>query len=124
VAWGPGQALVMEDVEVAPPGPMEIRVKVVSTSICRSDVNQWQNTVRTGTATKQFLLSKSPAFAFISFQVKRHNISSRACLTDICSVPNRRHSPICSPESLGTKHLGLYPDLLPCLLVRLCESLT
>uniref|UniRef100_A0A453P5H2 Alcohol dehydrogenase-like 6 n=1 Tax=Aegilops tauschii subsp. strangulata TaxID=200361 RepID=A0A453P5H2_AEGTS len=46
VAWGPGQALVMEDVEVAPPGPLEIRVKVVSTSICRSDVTQWQSTAQ------------------------------------------------------------------------------
>ncbi|CAM0945102.1 unnamed protein product [Alopecurus aequalis] len=46
VAWGPGQALVMQDVEVAPPGTMEIRVKVVSTSICRSDVTQWQSTAQ------------------------------------------------------------------------------
>ncbi|XBH63382.1 hypothetical protein VPH35_117370 [Triticum aestivum] len=36
----------MEDVEVAPPGPLEIRVKVVSTSICRSDVTQWQSTAQ------------------------------------------------------------------------------
>lgn len=43
VAWGPGQPLVMEEVEVAPPGPMEIRVKVVSTSVCRSDVTAWQS---------------------------------------------------------------------------------
>jgi alcohol dehydrogenase len=46
VAWAPGQALVMEEVEVALPEAMEIRVKVVSTSICRSDVTQWQSTVR------------------------------------------------------------------------------
>uniref|UniRef100_A0A0D9VIQ8 Enoyl reductase (ER) domain-containing protein n=1 Tax=Leersia perrieri TaxID=77586 RepID=A0A0D9VIQ8_9ORYZ len=44
VAWAPGQPLVMEEVEVAPPEAKEIRVKVVSTSICRSDVNQWQST--------------------------------------------------------------------------------
>ncbi|GJN21673.1 hypothetical protein PR202_gb09173 [Eleusine coracana subsp. coracana] len=43
VAWGPGQPLVMEQVEVAPPGPMEIRVKVVCTSVCRSDVSAWQS---------------------------------------------------------------------------------
>jgi len=43
VAWGPGQPLVMEEVEVAPPGPLEIRVKVVSTSVCRSDVSAWQS---------------------------------------------------------------------------------
>jgi len=46
VAWGPGQPLVMEEVEVAPPGPLEIRVKVVSTSVCRSDVSAWQSKVR------------------------------------------------------------------------------
>jgi len=46
VAWGPGQPLVMEEVEVAPPGPLEIRVKVVSTSVCRSDVTAWQSKVR------------------------------------------------------------------------------
>jgi NADPH:quinone reductase-like Zn-dependent oxidoreductase len=78
VAWGAGQALVMEDVEVAPPGPMEIRVKVVSTSICRSDVNQWQNTVRTGT-TKQLLLSKSPTFAFHFIPSKTSPCLHRAC---------------------------------------------
>ena len=46
MAWGPGQPLVMEEVEVAPPGPLEIRVKVVSTSVCRSDVTAWQSKVR------------------------------------------------------------------------------
>jgi hypothetical protein len=35
----------MEEVEVDPPKKMEIRVKVVCTSICRSDVNQWENKV-------------------------------------------------------------------------------
>ncbi|XP_042394639.1 alcohol dehydrogenase-like 6 isoform X2 [Zingiber officinale] len=43
VAWGPGQPLVLEEVEVAPPKSMEIRVKVVCTSLCRSDVTQWQS---------------------------------------------------------------------------------
>lgn len=43
MAWGPGQPLVLEEVEVAPPKSMEIRVKVVCTSLCRSDVTQWQS---------------------------------------------------------------------------------
>ncbi|GAB2219942.1 hypothetical protein Droror1_Dr00007583 [Drosera rotundifolia] len=43
MAWGPGQELVIEDVEVSPPQPMEIRVKVVCTSLCRSDVTAWQS---------------------------------------------------------------------------------
>ncbi|CAK7338652.1 unnamed protein product [Dovyalis caffra] len=38
VAWGAGEALVMEEVEVSPPHPQEIRIKVVSTSLCRSDL--------------------------------------------------------------------------------------
>lgn len=41
VAWGPGEAMVIEEVELSPPQPMEIRVKVVSTSLCRSDVTAW-----------------------------------------------------------------------------------
>ena len=36
----------MEEVEVAPPEPLGIRVKVVSTSVCRSDVTAWQSKVR------------------------------------------------------------------------------
>ncbi|KAJ3680313.1 hypothetical protein LUZ60_016591 [Juncus effusus] len=43
VAWGPGEPLVMEEVEVDPPKEIEIRIKIVCTSICRSDVNQWEN---------------------------------------------------------------------------------
>lgn len=34
---------MMEQVEVSPPQPMEIRIKVVSTSLCRSDVSAWQS---------------------------------------------------------------------------------
>ncbi|KAD3640191.1 hypothetical protein E3N88_29414 [Mikania micrantha] len=41
VAWGAGQALTVEEVEVSPPQPSEIRIKVVSTSLCRSDVTAW-----------------------------------------------------------------------------------
>ncbi|PIA54942.1 hypothetical protein AQUCO_00901090v1 [Aquilegia coerulea] len=43
VAWGAGEALVMEEVEVDPPNSMEIRIKVVCTSLCRSDVTQWES---------------------------------------------------------------------------------
>uniref|UniRef100_A0A2P2JUG2 alcohol dehydrogenase n=1 Tax=Rhizophora mucronata TaxID=61149 RepID=A0A2P2JUG2_RHIMU len=38
VAWGAGEALVIEEVQVSPPLPQEIRIKVVSTSLCRSDL--------------------------------------------------------------------------------------
>ncbi|XP_058090237.1 alcohol dehydrogenase-like 6 [Magnolia sinica] len=43
VAWEAGQPLVMEEVEVDPPKPMEIRIKVVCTSICRSDITLWES---------------------------------------------------------------------------------
>ncbi|KAH8511619.1 hypothetical protein H0E87_008976 [Populus deltoides] len=39
VAWGAGEALVMQEVEVSPPHPQEIRIKVVTTSLCRSDLS-------------------------------------------------------------------------------------
>ncbi|KAL5545256.1 hypothetical protein UlMin_009040 [Ulmus minor] len=43
VAWGAGQPLVIEQVEVSPPQHLEIRVKVVSTSLCRSDLTAWES---------------------------------------------------------------------------------
>lgn len=43
VAWASGEALVMEEVEVDPPNSMEIRLKVVCTSLCRSDITQWES---------------------------------------------------------------------------------
>ena len=45
VAWGPGVPLSLEEVEVAPPGPMEVRVKVLFTSICHTDVRAWKGDV-------------------------------------------------------------------------------
>lgn len=42
VAWGPEEALVMEVVEVDPPQPLEIRIKVIATSLCGSDVSAWR----------------------------------------------------------------------------------
>ncbi|XP_011035415.1 PREDICTED: alcohol dehydrogenase-like 6 [Populus euphratica] len=39
VAWGAGEAMVMQEVEVSPPHPQEIRIKVVTTSLCRSDLS-------------------------------------------------------------------------------------
>nr|KYP61705.1 Alcohol dehydrogenase-like 6 [Cajanus cajan] len=43
VAWGAGEPLVMEEVQVSPPQQMEIRIKVVSTSLCRSDLSAWES---------------------------------------------------------------------------------
>ena len=47
VAWEAGKPLVMEEVEVAPPQTMEVRLKILFTSLCRSDVYFWEATVIT-----------------------------------------------------------------------------
>ncbi|CAN6475752.1 unnamed protein product [Victoria cruziana] len=41
VAWEAGKPLVMEEVEVAPPQAMEVRVKILFTSLCHTDVFFW-----------------------------------------------------------------------------------
>ncbi|XP_076017106.1 alcohol dehydrogenase 1-like [Genypterus blacodes] len=38
VAWEPNKPLVMEEVEVAPPQANEVRMKIVSTAVCHSDL--------------------------------------------------------------------------------------
>nr|KJB26826.1 hypothetical protein B456_004G262400 [Gossypium raimondii] len=43
VAWEAGKDLVMEEVEVSPPQPLEIRVKVICTSLCRTDITAWES---------------------------------------------------------------------------------
>ncbi|KAL3738421.1 hypothetical protein ACJRO7_019887 [Eucalyptus globulus] len=42
VAWGPGQPLVMEEILVDPPQKMEVRMKVLFTSICHTDLSAWK----------------------------------------------------------------------------------
>ncbi|XP_035799012.1 alcohol dehydrogenase class-3-like [Amphiprion ocellaris] len=37
VAWEPGRALVIEEVEVAPPKAHEVRIKTVATGVCHTD---------------------------------------------------------------------------------------
>ncbi|CAL5356377.1 unnamed protein product [Camellia sinensis] len=41
VAWGPGQPLIMEEVQVDPPQKMEVRIKILFTSICHTDLSAW-----------------------------------------------------------------------------------
>ncbi|BFG33321.1 hypothetical protein CerSpe_195960 [Prunus speciosa] len=43
VAWGAGKPLVIEEVNLNPPQAMEIRIKVVCTSLCRSDITAWES---------------------------------------------------------------------------------
>ncbi|KAK9291704.1 hypothetical protein L1049_019653 [Liquidambar formosana] len=42
VAWEAGKPLVIEEVEVAPPQAMEVRVKILFTSLCHTDVYFWE----------------------------------------------------------------------------------
>ena len=42
VAWEAGKPLVIEEVEVAPPQVMEVRLKILFTSLCHTDVYFWE----------------------------------------------------------------------------------
>ncbi|BAT13174.1 Os11g0210300 [Oryza sativa Japonica Group] len=42
VAWEAAKPLVIEEVEVAPPQAMEVRVKILFTSLCHTDVYFWE----------------------------------------------------------------------------------
>ncbi|WOL04074.1 alcohol dehydrogenase 1 [Canna indica] len=42
VAWEAGKPLVIEEVEVAPPKAMEVRVRILFTSLCHTDVYFWE----------------------------------------------------------------------------------
>ncbi|KAH9757393.1 Alcohol dehydrogenase 1 [Citrus sinensis] len=42
VAWEAGKPLVIEEVEVAPPQTNEVRVKILFTSLCHTDVYFWE----------------------------------------------------------------------------------
>ena len=42
MAWEAGKPLSIEEVEVAPPQAMEVRVKILYTALCRTDVYFWE----------------------------------------------------------------------------------
>lgn len=41
VAYGPGEPLVLEEILVHPPKSMEVRIKILFTSICHTDLSAW-----------------------------------------------------------------------------------
>ncbi|CAN0840809.1 Alcohol dehydrogenase-like 3 [Linum grandiflorum] len=43
VARGPNQPLEIEEIEVDPPQRMEVRLKILYTSVCHTDLNAWQS---------------------------------------------------------------------------------
>ncbi|KAK7395119.1 hypothetical protein VNO78_15661 [Psophocarpus tetragonolobus] len=42
VAYGPGEPLVVEEIIVHPPKKMEVRIKIIYTSICHTDISAWR----------------------------------------------------------------------------------
>jgi D-arabinose 1-dehydrogenase-like Zn-dependent alcohol dehydrogenase len=42
VAWEAGKPLSIEEVEVAPPQAMEVRIKILYTALCHTDVYFWE----------------------------------------------------------------------------------
>ncbi|KAF3970201.1 hypothetical protein ACB098_01G129800 [Castanea mollissima] len=42
ITWGPGEPFVIEEVKVDPPQKMEVRIKILFTSICHTDLSAWQ----------------------------------------------------------------------------------
>ncbi|CAA6674922.1 unnamed protein product [Spirodela intermedia] len=42
VVWGPGEPFVIEEIEVDPPQKMEVRVRILFTSICHTDLSAWK----------------------------------------------------------------------------------
>ena len=41
VVWAAGEPFVVQEVQVDPPKSMEVRVKILFTSICHSDLSAW-----------------------------------------------------------------------------------
>ncbi|GLT99934.1 hypothetical protein SLE2022_173380 [Rubroshorea leprosula] len=45
VSRQPGEPLVIEEITVAPPGAYEVRIRIICTSLCHSDITFWKLTV-------------------------------------------------------------------------------
>ncbi|KAL8226836.1 hypothetical protein R6Q57_016668 [Mikania cordata] len=42
VAWGPWEPLSIEQIRIQPPHKLEVRIKILFTSICHADLSAWQ----------------------------------------------------------------------------------
>lgn len=65
VAWEAGKPLVMEEVEVAPPQANEVRLKILYTSLCHTDVYFWEAKVCFHYNFSRFLIFESLCFYFM-----------------------------------------------------------
>ena len=68
MAWEAGKPLVIEEVEVAPPQAMEVRIKILYTSLCHTDVYFWEAkvTIATNFFCYDFL---SVSFLFVCMEM-------------------------------------------------------
>ncbi|CAK9141405.1 unnamed protein product [Ilex paraguariensis] len=57
VAWEAGKPLVIEEVEVAPPHKVEVRLKILFTSLCQTEVIFWEARVGTNTIVSSHFLA-------------------------------------------------------------------
>lgn len=45
VAWGPGKPFSIQQIRVQPPQKLEVRIKILYTSVCHTDLSAWQGQV-------------------------------------------------------------------------------
>ncbi|XP_010933295.2 alcohol dehydrogenase-like 6 isoform X1 [Elaeis guineensis] len=110
VAWGPGEPLVLEEVEVDPPNPMEIRVKVVCTSLCRSDVTQWESKAQPALFPRIFGHEASGIVESVGEGVNEFEVGDHVLTVFIGECKSCKHclsgkSNIC--QTLGLERRGL-----------------
>ncbi|KAH9299486.1 hypothetical protein KI387_031168 [Taxus chinensis] len=43
VCWAPGEPLLIEEIQVAPPQSLEVRIKIICTTLCHTDLTFWKN---------------------------------------------------------------------------------
>lgn len=58
IARKPREPLVIEEVIVAAPKPREVRIKIICTSLCHSDINYWKLEVDSCLRSKLVFLLK------------------------------------------------------------------
>lgn len=45
VSWGPEKPFVIEEIQVDPPQESEVRIRILFTSICHTDLSSWKGEV-------------------------------------------------------------------------------
>ncbi|CAA6660351.1 unnamed protein product [Spirodela intermedia] len=84
VAWEAGKPLVIEEVEVAPPQAMEVRVKILFTSLCHTDVYFWE---------ARFSINGKPIYHFLGTSTfSEYTVVHVGCLAKINPLPPWKRS--------------------------------